>query len=78
MAIYHKYHLSDNVETWNSVAARSERQSLLDKVPSKVLLKLDTKALFSSQVKIFTLSYRIFGHMHRILNVDKIKTNYTY
>lgn len=27
--------------------------------------------MFSFQIKFFTLSHRMFGHMHRVLNVEK-------
>jgi hypothetical protein len=29
-----------------------------------------SKALFSSSLKIYTLSYRMFGHIHEVLNID--------
>ncbi len=31
------------------------------------------QGLFSSQTKFFTLSHRMFGHMYKVLNVDKTK-----
>ena len=36
-----------------------------------------TKALFSSSLKVYTISHRIFGHMHEVLNIDKKITNCT-
>jgi hypothetical protein len=36
-----------------------------------VLYPVQTMGVFSSYLKIFTPSHRIFGHMHGVLNVDE-------
>ena len=35
------------------------------------------EGVFSSHLKFFTPSHRMFGHMHGVLNVDEKITNYT-
>ncbi len=51
------------------------RYSNFQKIFSKIYI-YTSKWQFSSKTNFFTLSHRIFGYMHGVLNVEK-KTNYT-